>query len=179
MTQRLLLPNKTRSKAGVELVPGAILEALDFLEIKKPVQIKWTNGTKTRGSRRFTRDGEAHVVTISTYWPTDAINNTLWHELFHAHQAERYEDPAAWTRAYRREGKTGRAYQANKYEAEANEAAEWLQHEIRLTKPGVGTELVMPQQTALNEANDALNRALDEALARRHPLKAMLQGGTG
>lgn len=129
--QRLLLPEKERSKGGAAFNIGAIFEALDFLEIERPVEVKWSAGLRRRGSHRF-RD-EGHTITVSTYLDADELSTTLWHELVHCAQLERYdhshEFSADYTNAYYLTG-----YHANKFEVEAREVAEAYAAEFRLAK---------------------------------------------
>jgi hypothetical protein len=129
--QRLLLPEKARSKGGAQFSIGAIFEALDFLEIAQPVEVKWSAGLRRRGSHRFREGG--HIITVSTYLDADELSTTLWHELVHCAQLERFDEThefnAAYTNSYYLTG-----YHANKFEVEAREVAEAYASEFRLAK---------------------------------------------
>ena len=85
---KTLLPNKTKNQAGTELVPGAVLKAVKHFKLQHDVTIKWANGIRRRGCYRF-RQGEGHVITLSTYYGPEQLSKTLWHELTHAVQYER------------------------------------------------------------------------------------------
>ncbi len=115
------LPNTARNKAGATLLPGAILSAVELLELKNDVHIKWANGINRRGAWRF-RDG-VHVITLSTYYDSRAITETLWHELTHAVQAERFSTPKEFTTAYMQD-RARRGYHNCTFEVEAREIAE-------------------------------------------------------
>lgn len=129
MDTKVLLPHRT-SKGGASLKVGSVMEAVEFLEIEDPIEVKWANGTRRRGSHRV-RNG-VHVITLSTYLPADKVTFTLWHELTHCMQAEREGGNEAFTRKYRLEGKSGAAYRTNRFEIEANETAEAMKDELPL-----------------------------------------------
>lgn len=121
MTPRVLLPTSVENKARTRLLPGAVLEAVEVLEVREAVEVKWSGGYYRRGSHRY-RDGR-HVITLSTrYGPAD-VSRTLWHELVHAVQLERYPEAEEFNAAYVRAG-TRAYYETNKFEIEAREVAE-------------------------------------------------------
>lgn len=127
----LLLPTKDRNLTGASLIPGAVLEAVEFLEIDRPVEVKWAAGLRRAGCHR-SRNG-VHVITVSTYLEADALSKTLWHELVHAAQEERYESRAGFNAAYGLQNRLY-GYRRNRFEAEAEEWSEDFHAELRLAK---------------------------------------------
>lgn len=130
--QRLLLPDKQRGIGGAEFSIGGIGDALTLLDIEKPVVVKWTAGMNRRGSYRYTKDGR-HSVAISTYLNPEQASETLWHELVHAHQQERYENHVEFALATTHEV-IKKGYRQSVFEVEAREVAKAYSEEFRLTK---------------------------------------------
>jgi hypothetical protein len=124
------LPTRDRNIEGASFNPTRVIEAVEFLEIREPVEIKWSGGTRTIGTHRW-RDGK-HLVTVSTYLPAEKLSAVLWHELTHAQQQERFGGPTDWYREYSAENRT-RGYRQNRFEIEARENAEVYGSEMRLT----------------------------------------------
>lgn len=122
----LTLPAKDRGVAGARFNSRAIREAIEFLELACPVEIKWSNGTRRAGAHRF-RNGH-HLITVSTHVRPTSLSRVLWHELTHARQEETIEHFDA---AYRSENKR-RGYQRNRYEVEARQYAEAFADELDL-----------------------------------------------
>lgn len=98
----------TQRPTGARPNPAAIREAIDFLGIKFPVDVKVlsnqggaqgrhrarpTGGNVwTRGSRIFnaeTATGWVHLITVKNWLTVEQMGQTLWHELSHAMQFER------------------------------------------------------------------------------------------
>jgi hypothetical protein len=131
MTPQVLLPVSNRNMRNAEFRPGAVLEAVAILEIQKPVEIKWAGGYSRHGSHRA--GNGKHVITISTRYDAEAISQTLWHELVHCNQAERFESEAKFSAAYRRES-VYRGYDFNKFEVEARELAEDFASDLPLAR---------------------------------------------
>lgn len=129
--QRLLLPGKARGIGGAEFSVGGIEDALILLDIEKPVVVKWTAGMNRRGSYRY-RDGQ-HVIGISTYLRAEQASETLWHELVHAHQQERYSDHREFVLLTAHEARA-KGYRQSAFEVEAREVAGAYHEEFRLTK---------------------------------------------
>lgn len=125
MDTKVLLPHRT-SKGGASLKVGSVMEAVEVLEIEKPIEVKWANGTRRRGSHRW-RNG-VHVITLSTYMDAKQCSFTLWHELTHCAQCER-EGLEKFNAKYRQAGGKGAGYRTNRYEVEANETAEAMEDE--------------------------------------------------
>jgi len=123
---RLEGPN-TEAAQGWSLDFDKIDKALDFLNIHSPVRIRFSTAVWTMGSH--TESEESHSVTLSREWDVYSANNTLWHELIHAKQAEDYQREsglplAAFSKAYQEgRGPTGKRYRGNIYEIEANALA--------------------------------------------------------
>lgn len=132
MTQpQVLLPVSNRNRRNAEFKPGAVLEAVALLEIQKPVEIKWAGGYSRHGAHR-TGNGK-HVITISTRYDAEAISGTLWHELVHCVQAERFESEDKFHAAYTAESNR-RGYTANKFEVEACEVSENFHADLPLAR---------------------------------------------
>lgn len=84
---------------------GAVEEAYSFFDLTWPVIVKLSQATLKNGTQRSRRiylergaealagnsDAEfVHVITVSTYNPLELASQTLWHELTHCTQDERY-----------------------------------------------------------------------------------------
>lgn len=128
----VLLPTSTHSQAGVSLRPSAVLQAVELLKLTKPVEIKWAQGTRTRGRHRF-RQG-THIITLSTYWDAVQVSKTLWHELIHAAQVERlgWEEYCRKYRMYSGWGYSA-SYVVNPFEVQARKGAELGHRKVVLT----------------------------------------------
>ena len=81
--------------------PTAVRAACALLELRRPVRIRYSAGQWTVGCHRW-RGGE-HYITLSSYATAEGASATLWHELAHAHQVERYADE--WLPEYQPGGK--------------------------------------------------------------------------
>jgi len=115
------------ARAGWVLDQDAILEAMDQLNIKMPVHIRYMTGRYTRGTHRETLTH--HKITMDQTRPIEDANFTLWHELVHCWQAEEfvrvYKRPITqFHTAYKlARGDHGQSYLGNTYELEANRIA--------------------------------------------------------
>ena len=127
----VLLPNKDRNIAGASINPGAVLEAVEFLELERPVEIKWAAGIRRRGAHRNQTEG--HVITVSTYLDAEQLNITLLHELIHAAQAERFDSRREWAVANHSESRRV-GYHRNQYEVEARELADDFSKDFNLAR---------------------------------------------
>lgn len=78
---------------GHTLDQAAIKEAIEFLGLQLPVEIKQPSRVgRRRGSHCFDWNVGAqgvHAITIKSYLNPERASKTLWHELAHAAQAER------------------------------------------------------------------------------------------
>lgn len=128
-TQPLALPDP--AKADYRFHIANLREAIDFLEIAEPVEVKLTAGIQRHGAHRYVNG--THVITISAYLTPAGASATLWHELTHAAQSEylgRTEFRAQYDGESRRHG-----YRGNRFEIEANEIAAAYSTDLPLTKP--------------------------------------------
>lgn len=119
----LFIPDKP-NKSGVILDFDSIVRAIERLGVKFPVYLKWSSGVYRHGCHRWNEDIETHTITLSHYRNGIQTSETLWHELVHAAQSERCENPADfYAYHYKPEGLTGQVYRRNKYEVEAKAIA--------------------------------------------------------
>jgi hypothetical protein len=131
------------SKSGILLDLEALEEAVEGLGLKKTVRFKWSSGGKatnvsrqTFGTHDTKRIGDSgdyyHSITVSHYSNLYDTNETLWHELCHAQQTERFETPAEFIKSYRSyggySGSYGKKYKRNPYEVEAFGLGEELKY---------------------------------------------------
>jgi hypothetical protein len=120
-------PTTYRAGRGWELDPGAILEAVELLGLRRPVRIRWTAGWRRSGCHRTRAAGASyeHHITVSYLRGAEYASRTLWHELAHAFQTERYvqkfrdADESEAAAALRFHGSYLRSRRA--YEAEAED----------------------------------------------------------
>jgi hypothetical protein len=102
-------------------------KALDFLGIENYVKIRFSTSIWKIGQHEESED--YHTVTLSRELDADTANNTLWHELIHAKQAEDYSRQngvvlTEFSKAYSAaRGPIGQVYKGNIYEIEANALA--------------------------------------------------------
>jgi len=139
---RLQLP-PTDAASGWSLDETAILEAIDYLGIKLPVRIrfmtsyayKYNNyGEKVKkswtGGTHYSRQTWHRVTINQRYKKTSSASETLWHELVHCMQAERFAERTGQSinlfheYEYKKtDGEWGRTYEGNLMEIEANKIA--------------------------------------------------------
>jgi hypothetical protein len=138
-----------QSSSGAKHVPAAVAEAIDFLGITLPVDIRYSShsggvygrhsayptgaGIRVSGNRVFgLREHTAetatfrHRILLKSWLSADQMGRTLWHELAHAMQFERdhyigQEDrnASAVMRAYHASYRDGTAYLHKPAEVEA------------------------------------------------------------
>lgn len=131
---RLTLP-PTDSRQGWRYDDEAILAAIDFLGIKLPVRIRHmtTKYGATLGTHRgkCTKGEYWHRVTVAqNFKKAGRASETLWHELVHCMQAERFAEETGKTILDFHDeeyvilnGVWGLTYEGNLLEREANRIA--------------------------------------------------------
>jgi hypothetical protein len=103
-------------------------KALDFLKISHRVKLGFKAGIRKYGDHDCVSG--THRINISTYLDTEDANESLWHELIHASQAERLSREVSLpiTRFheayYRAMGPSGSKYLDNSFELEARYLAD-------------------------------------------------------
>lgn len=125
---KISIPNST-ARAGWEFDTDAIANAMDELQISRPVEIRFTAGRHTKGTHNNSHT--KHRITISQDQPIEEANVTMWHELTHASQAESFARAtgkpmsAFYSQLYRHvKGEHGKSYENNKMEIHARRVAE-------------------------------------------------------
>jgi hypothetical protein len=99
--------------------------ALNFLGIAHKVKLGFKAGVYKFGHHDSFND--MHEIKVSTYLDIDDANETLWHELAHASQAERlYREKGIpiWKFNKVYNDAMGRKYTTNPFEVEARKVAE-------------------------------------------------------
>ena len=96
--------------------------------LKHPVEVKITSQRTTAGRYKGLREGDdsrrVHKITVSTHICPSEAGKTLWHEITHAQQRERYHTETAFFRAL----------EAEDLEDEAEIAERWNER-IPLCRP--------------------------------------------
>lgn len=127
---RLTTP-ATIARAGWSLDDAAILAAIDHLGIKLPVRIRFmtTKHGATYGTH-YSRPGWHRVTIAQNLKRAGRASETLWHELVHCMQAERFAEKTGkpitdfHDHEYKlMDGEWGRSYAGNLLEKEANRIA--------------------------------------------------------
>lgn len=129
------------SAAQWRLDPDALREAIDLFGLALPVKIKQTGhqgGRRGAYSLRQDRGTRYHHITVKNWLTPAQACKTLWHELAHGMQAERFNDPAApfmvvqraWADAPERQG----AYRNRPIEVEAR-SYECFANDIQIAVP--------------------------------------------
>lgn len=99
------------------------------LNIQLPIVIRFSSAKSKNGSYACKRDDQGnlyHRIILVQNNNVESVNETLWHELTHCHQAEawadaHYKTAREWvSQAY---SKTRRQYWNNPYEIQAREVA--------------------------------------------------------
>ncbi len=118
-----------QARAGWYLDQDAILEAIDELEIKLQVRVRFMTGKYTGGTHANYKDH--HRVTVDQNHGAEKASNTLWHELAHCMQSEQWAERSGrniedWHHLDYKlvDGEHGRRYMGNYYEIEARRIAE-------------------------------------------------------
>lgn len=118
-----------RARGGWYFDQDQILEALVELDIKIPVRLKFMTGIYRYGTH-YNRK-EYHLVTINQTLGPASANATIWHELAHCMQAERWAERTGrdikgwhWEDYKAVDGEHGQRYMGNKYEIEARQLSE-------------------------------------------------------
>ena len=124
------------SRAGWVVDQDEVLVAIDLLTITLPVHIRFSTAIYTHGTHR-NKTNKAHHITLDQNRELYLANFTLWHELVHCMQAERYAQQTGlplvnFHKEYRRQGSYGQAYEGNIYEQEANRLAAKHEHLLLL-----------------------------------------------
>lgn len=139
---RLTTPS-TIARAGWSIDEEAVLAAIDYLGIKLPVRVRFmtTKHGDTLGTHRNRKDH--HRITIAqNLKQAGKASETLWHELVHCMQAERFHKRTGLPitdfhdEEYKMmDGEWGRTYQGNLLEREANKISLERNTGHRLCKP--------------------------------------------
>lgn len=120
-----------KSDEGWYLDQDAILEAMDKLEIRLPVTIRLQK-SKYRSPKHYLKYNKLeHFLVIPRNCKFAHANYSLWHELTHCRQAERwyFADTRRklwnwhWDDYKAVDGDWGNRYRGNAYEIEANAIA--------------------------------------------------------
>ena len=141
------------SRAGWFINPVELQKACEWLELAYPVHVRMSNGRRTAGTHRISYGDTTpvHRITISQNVWLNVVydaNETLWHELVHAQQAERWEEAtgelitAFYRKAYLPAGGAwGKRYVDNLYEKGARDKAAWYNtHRPRIVQLPTETE---------------------------------------
>lgn len=108
-----------------EIDPDAVLIARAKLGLRRSVEVKVTSQRKTAGRYKgLTGSPPVHRITISTHNCPSEAGKTLWHEMAHARQRERYRTQVAFLRGL----------EADDLEAEAESLERWNER-IPLCRP--------------------------------------------
>lgn len=144
--ERLSLP-PDKAKSGWIFDVPEIIGALDYLGIEDQVKIRFITAKRRRGTYHWqVKRGDIliHRIMLHQRLGMKEANGWLWHELCHAQQLVQYlpryptklAAAKASDRDYKREGRTGYAYETNTYELAANVMQETLGKEWLLLKEG-------------------------------------------
>lgn len=122
---------KAKAQGGFQIDQGALKDAIELLDLKLPVKIRFNaRHGNTNGNYRL-RDGW-HDIMIKSYHTPEQASSTLWHELTHAMQAERAGDKAQWSEVLADQAVY--AYKRRPIENEANEMSKTMQ-DVPLCRP--------------------------------------------
>jgi hypothetical protein len=118
-----------QARAGWYLDQDEIISAIDSLGITLQVRIRFMTGISRMGTHYAYEDH--HKITVDQTLLSRSASHTIWHELVHAMQAERFvkETGKPITKfhheAYRpSNGPWGASYKLNEMEIEANKIAD-------------------------------------------------------
>lgn len=116
------------ARAGWTFNTPAITQALKELKIERPVRFKFSAGRQTIGTHRIIAGGKigSHLIVVSQDLSIKRANETIWHELAHASQAESYTRATGepmisfYRHLYKLvKGEHGSSYENNKLEQHA------------------------------------------------------------
>lgn len=107
-----------------EVDPLALKAACDLLDVAQPVNVQVTSRYRSTGGHRSVCG--THIIRLSTYMDAAEASRTLWHELAHASQEERFPSRAQFRVAYDEESAV-RGYSANVFEIEARTAGDFAE----------------------------------------------------
>jgi hypothetical protein len=137
---RLSIP-PTPARAGWEFDTDEIIRAMDYLDVRFPVHIRFITGIYRRGTHYARSLPNRHGITIHQEGNITDSNNTLWHELTHAMQSEHWMRSTGrpHNKFYREsykpsDGRWGAKYKENTYEIQARQMAEQWEVNWRLIK---------------------------------------------
>ena len=108
----------------------AIEKAVDELDLKLPVKI-WMDRRLGVGGEHWVHKNKKHKIWISLDSPKHWANISLWHEFCHCIQSEQYDSHEDFMDAYNEAGGNmyyGTSYDENKFELEAIEFANSMNH---------------------------------------------------
>lgn len=126
-SMRFELP-RLPARAGWRINPGLFSDALNFLELRRFVAVRYS-GAWQRVGTHYAKTKGYHGIVISQEIPLADANDTLWHELAHALQAESFEDRGGTFHRFYREcyvtgtGEWGATYRNNAFEIHARATA--------------------------------------------------------
>lgn len=134
----------TVSKAGWYFDHDELIRAIREHGLKHPVKFRYQSGTYRSGThyaRYHTRDKQFwHRITINQLLKAESANETLWHELRHAIQSEKFAEDTGqpmnkfYSEGYKpAKGRWGASYMENTYELDARAFASKNKH-IKLIK---------------------------------------------
>jgi len=137
----IVLP-PTAARAGWEFDVTELLEAKQVLRIHKPIHFRWTSPRRRNGTHyvAITPGFQlVHKITLNQNGHITDANATLWHEIAHAYQAERWAESTGrsirhfYQEAYKpARGAHGASYQDNAYEIHARKMADANKHVMLL-----------------------------------------------
>jgi hypothetical protein len=128
-------PSKMGWRFNIPLIERALVTT--DINIQCFVSIRFTGGVYRKGTHRASARGY-HRIAISGIYEMEEANVTLWHELRHAMQAERFSKGSGLPLNYfyqqykMNKGGWGASYQENKYEIDAREWSEYWGEKINL-----------------------------------------------
>lgn len=130
------------ARAGWSIDAMLLGEVIESMGLKHKVKIRYSSGRRRTGTHyaKFDMDeGFWHRIVLSQNESAEDANQTLWHELRHAMQAEIYaEQTMTNIRAFddvydEGKGEWGETYKGNVWEIDARRFAENNEH-IKLIK---------------------------------------------
>jgi len=83
-----LMKSPTIARDGFVIDLSLVKQAAEYLGVKLPVKVKITSGSGRVGSHYL--ENGVHRITVSRKQSLLEINKTLWHELKHAADAQKW-----------------------------------------------------------------------------------------